>query len=182
MWVEICNWISCCAFISSHPHGCVSWNTEVKIMEKFTVSHTLTGVWVEICYTGETFLVKLKSHPHGCVSWNVIYTASIYKACESHPHGCVSWNVLAIITRVLDFCHTLTGVWVEMNNSKQSLKHLSHTLTGVWVEISVTEFTSSFRASHPHGCVSWNLLWYVRESWTSSHPHGCVSWNILFIR
>ena len=32
--------------------------------------------------------------------------------------------------------------------------------------------------SHPHGCVSWNLI--VRSSSTLmrwSHPHGCVSWN-----
>ena len=36
---------------------------------KFTKSHTLTGVWVEmwdLTYTA----IPVTSHPHGCVSWN----------------------------------------------------------------------------------------------------------------
>ena len=75
----------------SHPHGCVSWNiiilfaihellvTPSRVCElKFilhtsqlfsSLSHTLTGVWVEI-HLSCRHIIRNGSHPHGCVSWN----------------------------------------------------------------------------------------------------------------
>ena len=35
------------------------------------------------------------------------------------------------------YCHTLTGVWVEIARSVTTKSTLGHTLTGVWVEISI---------------------------------------------
>ena len=97
----------------SHPHGCVSWNLSPVTSVKF----------------------RMKSHPHGCVSWNALII-HLTNGRRSHPHGCVSWNQITLTrclcqkrvtpSRVCElkyknwgyahnlFCHTLTGVWVEM--------------------------------------------------------------------
>ena len=38
------------------------------------------------------------------------------------------------------------------------------------------------RRSHPHGCVSWNLVIFINAScFIMSHPHGCVSWNLNWL-
>ena len=96
----------------SHPHGCVSWNSNVYWGHTRCNGHTLTGVWVEIAAVkcGEKVV---ESHPHGCVSWNLLFLSlrllaqvTPSRVCElkcdysreqiyttgSHPHGCVSWN------------------------------------------------------------------------------------------
>ena len=75
-------------------------------------------------------------------------------------------------------CHTLTGVWVEINppTSWKSFQR-GHTLTGVWVEIPVFSSLYVQRPSHPHGCVSWNCSSRNASDFFKSHPHGCVSWN-----
>ena len=65
------------------------WNAELPIL----LSHTLTGVWVEIFYPLATNIGS-SSHPHGCVSWNKNKLLSRIASPQSHPHGCVSWNFL----------------------------------------------------------------------------------------
>ena len=111
VWVEIKAFAGLVKEYESHPHGCVSWN-----------------FW--------DFPKRLmqESHPHGCVSWNwTKRTWGIW--LWSHPHGCVSWNrdmIDGLLNRIVtpsrvcelkwyDYkaikdcqCHTLTGVWVEM--------------------------------------------------------------------
>ena len=144
--------------------------------------HTLTGVWVEILVSVLSMMMEL-SHPHGCVSWNL-------------PRWFYCWSVC--------WCHTLTGVWVEICQlwyccwqSKVTpsrvceLKWLvykfkiscsCHTLTGVWVEICGVGFSSNAILSHPHGCVSWNVvLLHTIYQYNLSHPHGCVSWNYYIL-
>ena len=101
-----------------------------------TVSHTLTGVWVEtaniklltvsLCHTLTGVWVeteakwlwkkKKRSHPHGCVSWNFSKISPETKSMMSHPHGCVSWNPVVLNVSAFDVSHTLTGVWVETQN------------------------------------------------------------------
>ena len=97
--------------------------------------------------------------------------------------------------------HTLTGVWVEMNQQCYIKKlFLSHphgcvswndiSAVVIYLHIGVTpsrvcELKSTNIAnrscaimSHPHGCVSWNNV--ISTFWNDlvlSHPHGCVSWN-----
>ena len=77
---------------ASHPHGCVSWNDVLQLLISYKISHTLTGVWVEI-YIFIFYWIFLPSHPHGCVSWNAFL--------QTHT--------------ALPPCHTLTGVWVEIH-------------------------------------------------------------------
>ena len=76
-----------------------------------------------------------ESHPHGCVSWNHSGCGhSVYD--ESHPHGCVSWNGKTCALSCRFWCHTLTGVWVEIKGD-YNMPYIN-------------------QKSHPHGCVSWN--------------------------
>ncbi len=80
------------------------------------MSHTLTGVWVEIPlnFFERSFFMVTPS-----------------RVCELKCF----YNVLCLPV----LCHTLTGVWVEIGISKPSKCKLSgHTLTGVWVEIKLT--------------------------------------------
>ena len=78
---------------------------------------------------------------------------------QSHPHGCVSWNELKFEpgadvpvtpSRVceLKYEHLIATCLLESG----------HTLTGVWVEIYFPFAILLAAVSHPHGCVSWNLL------------------------
>ena len=61
----------------SHPHGCVSWNVELWSEIENLLSHTLTGVWVEIRVFSMLPFVS-RSHPHGCVSWNWTWILSCH--------------------------------------------------------------------------------------------------------
>ena len=179
----------------SHPHGCVSWNIK-KIISEGTIiivtpsrvcelklkqglkkqgleGHTLTGVWVEMLW-GVLSLVPILSHPHGCVSWNDHGTAvdhfngvtpsrvcelkckDIHNTTKFHRHTLTGvWVEMKNSRRLLICCsHTLTGVWVEINEGALFLtKFPCHTLTGVWVEISFTDIINPLPTSHPHGYV-----------------------------
>ena len=179
------SWIITGQLVSSHPHGCVSWNgyhtttyqrwevtpsrvCELKYSElvkeyREAISHTLTGVWVEIWYLSYTLTAFLGHTLTGV--WVEIFTVYyITVSYESHPHGCVSWNYILPRKRLLPSRHTLTGVWVEIFKSAISLVHpQGHTLTGVWVEIYFKEAKESALQSHPHGCVSWNKYKKIRS-------------------
>ena len=63
--------------LPSHPHGCVSWNVELWSEIENLLSHTLTGVWVEIRVFSMLPFVS-RSHPHGCVSWNWTWILSCH--------------------------------------------------------------------------------------------------------
>ena len=154
-------------------------------------------------YSLAGFSVTPQSHPHGCVSWNVYrrptstwQTVTPSRVCELkfklNKHDFVLW------------CHTLTGVWVEIYQSVPGscglLSHphgcvswnwgadfaLSsapgHTLTGVWVEI-----THSRMYCHIFGHTLTGVWVEISEKdyrqiccW-ESHPHGCVSWNAISV-
>ena len=75
--------------------------------------------------------------------------------------------------------HTLTGVWVEMNQQCYIKKlFLSHPHGCVSWNISIKPSIANNIKSHPHGCVSWNLIYcWIIQQFPMSHPHGCVSWN-----
>ena len=143
----------------SHPHGCVSWNNISGWDSANAISHTLTGVWVEIrhfvniifAFIGHTltgvwveittvivFCFAGTSHPHGCVSWNYDYCYIIW-FIASHPHGCVSWNF-------------------NWHN-----------------RISFSPVTPS-RVCELKSLVLRNCIIN-----TPSHPHGCVSWNVFLL-
>ena len=182
----------------SHPHGCVSWNLTESVLLQRSWSHTLTGVWVEMIFRLTTAITS-RSHPHGCVSWNYIRRHNIRRnfvtpsrVCELKCFSLYGYPINRCVTpsRVCElkwsanlpttfvFCHTLTGVWVEIVSVSMpfpaSMSHphgcvswncrryltkrqsLSHTLTGVWVEIICGCAPAAVRKSHPHGCVSWN--------------------------
>ena len=162
---------------ASHPHGCVCWNLSLFFSFIKCISHTLTGVWVEInCIV--IIGLCLMSHPHGCVSWNLLIRITVNWVKSSHPHGCVSWNPGNIITVRKLVGHTLTGVWVEMTLSERFGKlglvtpsrvcelkfshYINYTIMGVTPSrVCELKFLSTIRAfgialSHPHGCVSWN--------------------------
>ena len=140
--------------------------------------HTLTGVWVEITSWFPRYIEKT-SHPHGCVSWNLPIFYNLFnqlvtpsRVCEL-KWPCRQWH--GSLQR-----HTLTGVWVEISNFGGFwMEDLGHTLTGVWVEIPKKLINKLYNKwSHPHGCVSWNLISYgIYKFFSGSHPHGCVSWN-----
>ena len=138
MWVEISKIWYKVIFDWSHPHGCVSWNfnicnfnfrwlfTPSRVCElkyqgfakqNYTISHTLTGVWVEICwdstaswwFCGHTltgvwveinvskakFLLNTVTPSRVC---ELKYFCKFHKSIlvTSHPHGCVSWNWIAV--------------------------------------------------------------------------------------
>ena len=61
--VEICRFCSCRYSTTSHPHGCVSWNSNIL----------------------SNILIATKSHPHGCVSWNFnsLYSAFLSSVTPS---------------------------------------------------------------------------------------------------
>ena len=142
-------------FISSHPHGCVSWNVSI-IPPPADVK---------------------KSHPHGCVSWNVLLI-HLYAFLMSHPHGCVSWNVKLTKSRRDRRGHTLTGVWVEMWRIHSPVSGSGSSHPHGCVSWNFTQMIPQTHIkSHPHGCVSWNLLGGTKPRFIESHPHGCVSWN-----
>ena len=154
----------------SHPHGCVSWNIK-KIISEGTIiivtpsrvcelklkqglkkqgleGHTLTGVWVEMLW-GVLSLVPILSHPHGCVSWNDHGTA------VDHFNGVTPSRVCEL----------------KCKDIHNTTKFHRHTLTGVWVEIAgFGEHSYLTSASHPHGCVSWNLLQISWRSWAVVTP------------
>ena len=99
----------------------------------------------------------------------------------SHPHGCVSWNDYMKFIKAVTESHTLTGVWVEIKHRVSTLKMRPVTPSRVcelkWIGVIVWIDEIS---SHPHGCVSWNVLvYYPHSSIKQSHPHGCVSWNCI---
>ena len=140
----------------SHPHGCVSWNNNYL-----------------------RFVKPTGSHPHGCVSWNGLsrhlhasHEVTPSRVCElkwqrherlSYVPGHTLTGVWVEISQkrirdIITNCHTLTGVWVEIIFSSFSAPGCSHTLTGVWVEIFYTACNFNSISSHPHGCVSWNVL------------------------
>ena len=183
----------------SHPHGCVSWNrakierANEKCVTPSRVCELKSGSFWDLSS-------DKRSHPHGCVSWNCNYIRRVKLMIKSHPHGCVSWNVIIPSTWNMIFCHTLTGVWVEicvMLFSFLSLK--SHTLTGVWVEICawwwialllwvtpsrVCELKFIMPLHTPSetrhtltGVWVEMLLKCLIGTVCGSHPHGCVSWN-----
>ena len=186
----------------SHPHGCVSWNSELKNWGRvghfvtpsrvcelksgyaewyiwFWCCHTLTGVWVEI--KGQTFDFFI-----------CIVTPS--RVCE------LKFGLILSHKDIFQ-SHTLTGVWVEinllLNNSAVSKSHphgcvswnaiispnicwyIGHTLTGVWVEIHWNWTSSVSRQGHTLTGVWVEMKTEVRivSRSESSHPHGCVSWN-----
>ncbi len=128
---------SLCALLGdrSHPHGCVSWNLQKTPLYSQAMSHTLTGVWVEISDILH-FRTWLKSHTLTGVWVEILFLIN---------NNC---NLAG---------HTLTGVWVEIwfqflyllicNVTPSRVCELKlplsyctktwfcHTLTGVWVEI-----------------------------------------------
>ena len=57
---------------------------------------------------------------------------------------------------------------------------LCHTLTGVWVEIIMCGTDLQFKDVTPSRvCELKSLLHKLKITLSASHPHGCVSWNIL---
>ena len=153
MWVEILRQELYNMNNPSHPHGCVSWNLLCGVIVIYRTGHTLTGVWVEMPRYG------------CCMEWSIVTPSRVCElkcSCKcgncardkSHPHGCVSWNILLFFLLRLLLSHTLTGVWVEINEGALFLtKFPCHTLTGVWVEISFTDIINPLPTSHPHGYV-----------------------------
>ena len=137
MWVEI-------------PYLVTSFN--------YTISHTLTGVWVEISNSAAdkpekivtpSRVCELKSAASAPADTQQQVTPS--RVCElkfaapfvtkvvsekSHPHGCVSWNCVL---------HTLENSRPCVTPSRVcELKFKSKANAEKYLE------------SHPHGCVSWN--------------------------
>ena len=104
----------------------------------FSRSHTLTGVWVEILMRLDSWKRNIASHPHGCVSWNKSLI-SAGRFSKSHPHGCVSWNILRRTDR--------KRLWVVTPSRVCELKFTRR-----------CAILQTRTASHPHGCVSWNFL------------------------
>ena len=96
----------------SHPHGCVSWNmSEIKSVQ-VQLSHTLTGVWVEmkrlilwkmrkkvtpsrVCELKYQTLLRIcdsLGHTLTGVWVEIAQFTFVNTGVSSHPHGCVSWN------------------------------------------------------------------------------------------
>ena len=112
---------------ASHPHGCVSWNLPCWHGWYKVLCHTLTGVWVEIVQP-PLFLMISSVTPSRVCELKYLQSKSGHRISESHPHGCVSWNFNGIIV----------------------------------VQI--------YLRSHPHGCVSWNLVFDVHASLVGVTP------------
>ena len=124
-------------------------------LSKYSLGHTLTGVWVEI------YDVKYRNqnrYRHTLTGvWVEIVLISWYLAClESHPHGCVSWNVYDMTFED------------DLEVTPSRVCELKYRALDIAMEDA---------ESHPHGCVSWNYKDGVHFIWCESHPHGCVSWN-----
>ena len=137
----------------------MSWNFVQKLSKKLDISHTLTGVWVEILCgsrglwpSGHTLTgvwVEMLSH-----SWQNLFSAS-------HPHGCVSWN----------FLKSLFFLWLWVTPSRVcELKYAEgnipcavgcHTLTGVWVEIVSVNVITALRIVTPSRVCE--LKWHFSE-------------------
>ena len=141
----------------SHPHGCVSWNYLNGELSESLNCHTLTGVWVEICdgfYAQNTTMVtpsrvcELKSI--------IIQINNILQM--SHPHGCVSWNCPRVLLMLKQQVTPSRVCELKYIRVSQDPAGCCHTLTGVWVEIDICINIIRKPESHPHGCVSWNLV------------------------
>ena len=156
MWVEISSSFKFWFIDSVTPSRVCELKSKVGRAITRSQCHTLTGVWVEMlkglrrflqwlvtpsrvcelkCLDSIGLLIATLSHPHGCVSWNKS-SPSFLSEGKSHPHGCVSWTIIYLILHTNKYCHTLTGVWVEIFYCFTEIFSFSrHTLTGVWVEI-----------------------------------------------
>ena len=143
-----------------------------------SLSHTLTGVWVEI-YINRTSIFNVKSHTLTGV-WVEIRPSCwvCFWIAASHPHGCVSWNALCLFvvytyvvtpSRVCELKYVIKVCYIHCVVTPSRVCELKwkfciwamywscHTLTGVWVEIFVVSDSWQWNiSSHPHGCVSWN--------------------------
>ena len=160
VWVEICRKASdCFNYYKSHPHGCVSWNPsravtrslyrhvtpsrvcELKLlrMKKFSQEAVVTPS--RVC--------ELKFHMRHLPDARCSVTPSrvCELKCTKHLAGwCKLWVTPSRVCELKLFSLSdASGRWC-------------HTLTGVWVEIWVAEVYCEMGAeSHPHGCVSWNI-------------------------
>ena len=164
---------------ASHPHGCVSWNSDFKEIDTFSDCHTLTGVWVEIWIVYMSTPLRRSVTPSRVCELKWFWSWVLFFLLWSHPHGCVSWN------------HPKT--WCLPSFPAVTPSRVCELKSPVRRAVSLEIM------SHPHGCVSWNhygaapFLWYVSSTLTgvwveisalpdfstrhASHPHGCVSWN-----
>ena len=178
------SWNNEWAFKSKRNYVTPSRVCELKLdsefEENFYASHTLTGVWVEIVEILEMIKDLIVTPSRVCelkciLSKVDIETPSVTpsRVCElkyadfagatgtgrSHPHGCVSWNIADAVETVVDRSHTLTGVWVEIEEYFDS--QIANTVTPSRVcELKCQEYSCCFTppSSHPHGCVSWNRI------------------------
>ena len=96
----------------------------------------------------------------------------------SHPHGCVSWNNLSEReSRLLSVtpsrvCELKCGSFITLG--RKTFVTPSRVCE---LKCLFTYFSQAVSKSHPHGCVSWNILIQSINLSAMSHPHGCVSWN-----
>ena len=139
----------------SHLHGCVNWNKWHPLRQCNFLRRTFTGAWIETSFS-LTKVIADMSHLHGCVNWNT--------KCE-----CNNSLMKVAPSRVRELKH----------NQNQKI--------------------TFFFLSHLHGCVNWNQAQEekvndllvapsrVRElkpdgfaqavTLFKSHLHGCVNWN-----
>ena len=134
VWVEISLWPGTTSILMSHPHGCVSWNGILRTLFHIhtkshphgcvswnwfklschwvSLSHTLTGVWVETASL-YTYSNSSRVTPSRVCELKHMMTLNPPLRVRSHPHGCVSWNDNRDKLFEAAKSHTLTGVWVE---------------------------------------------------------------------
>ena len=91
-------------FVTSHPHGCVSWN--------------LRAMQIIVLFS--------KSHPHGCVSWNARRQHEINMG-RSHTLTGVWVEICCYHSPPRYRRHTLTGVWVEIYPVKVLVEYINVT-------------------------------------------------------
>ena len=135
-------WFHLPKHISSHPHGCVSWNIFNPCGHRLTYRSHPHG-----CVSWNTYIFSdvpwnFLSHPHGCVSWNSAHRRHWREKQWSHPHGCVSWNIKAV-TESFNAAVTPSRVCeLKLSLMVRQAPWNFHTLTGVWVEMCLKPLTT----------------------------------------
>ena len=161
------------------------------------LSHTLTGVWVEISIV-LNFIKAPKSHPHGCVSWN-IDGALLYpdiavtpsRVCElklwrlayskifysSHPHGCVSWNSLRRAVRQILFVTPSRVCELKYVNCLTPFPRCVTPSRVCELKWKRPQCGQCKCVTPSRVCELKSKASMMRSTPKQSHPHGCVSWN-----
>ncbi len=180
VWVEISDLTLTIDGTESHPHGCVSWNcigvpvtyengvTSSRVCELKYKHYKIIGYLYSVTPSRVCELKSfLSDNPVNCpmvtpsrvCELKFIFIAYRFEQCSSHPHGCVSWNLSSSFP-ALRIPNVTPSRVCEL---KSWIALMRDSLEVTPSRVCELKYLHSYwqcrqHRSHPHGCVSWNLV------------------------